>query len=120
MLDVRPQPYACLQTSFALPHLLADALRAAKKDELASMRREREFRNPPSRDEATWTAYAKTVFQEVEKWVDAGHGQCWFRKSEYADELRRTIMHFHEKRYEVGCFVILVNHCHLIIRPFEP
>ena len=82
------------------------------------MRREWERRYPPPRDEATWTEYAKTVFRQVEKWMDADYGKCWFRNEQYAAELQRTILHFHEQRYEVGCFVIMANHCHLVTRPF--
>ena len=40
-----------------------------------------------------------------------------FDSRKYAAELRRAILHFHEQRYEVGCFVIMANHCHLVIRP---
>jgi REP element-mobilizing transposase RayT len=98
---------------------LADALPTAKRNELASMRRVWENRYPPPRDESTWTEYAKVMFQKVEKWLDIGFGKCWFQYDGYAGELRRTILHFHEVRYEVGCFVIMPNHCHLVIRPFE-
>ncbi|MDA1051563.1 MAG: transposase [Planctomycetota bacterium] len=99
---------------------LADALPANKKNELAAMRREWEHRYPEPRDEATWTAYAKAVFQKVEKWMDAGHGNCWFRQPDYAAELERAILCFHEQRYDIGCFTIMGNHCHLVMRPFEP
>lgn len=105
-------------TYFVTFHL-ADALPDAKRNELASMRREWDLRDPPPRSEATWTEYAKTVFQEVEKWMNAGHGDCWFRQPQYAAELRRAILHFHQQRYEVGSFVIMANHCHLAIRPFD-
>ena len=98
---------------------LADALPRDKRDELAAMRREWERRFPPPRDERTWTEYAKTVFQQVEKWMDAGYGRCWFRQPECAAELHRAILHFHEQRYDVGCFVIMANHCHLVMRPLS-
>ncbi len=97
---------------------LADALPVAKRNELASMRREWEARNPLPRNEVTWDEYAKTVFRQVEKWMDAGYGKCWFAKEEYSAELTRTLLHFHGKHYEVGCFVIMANHCHLAIRPY--
>ncbi|KAA1262313.1 Transposase IS200 like protein [Rubripirellula obstinata] len=97
---------------------LADALPGPKKEELKSMRREWEHRNPPPRDEATWTQYAKSVFVKVEKWMDAGYGQCWFRRACYAKELWRSILHYHTQRYQVGCFTIMGNHCHLVMRPF--
>lgn len=98
---------------------LADALPVEKRNELDAMRREWERRFPPPRDEATWTEYAKAVFRQVEKWMDAGYGKCWFRQPVYANELQRSILHFHEQRYDVGCFVIMANHCHLVIRPLD-
>ena len=98
---------------------LADALPGPKKNELKSMRRDWEQRYPLPRDEAAWTEYAKSVFRQVEKWMDAGYGKAWFRSKEYADELQRTILHYHEQRYEIGCFVIMANHSHLVIRPFQ-
>ena len=98
---------------------LADALPGAKKNELKAMRREWEYRHPPPRDETTWTAYARTVFAKAEKWMDSGYGRCWFRRPKYAAELKRAILHFHDRRYEIGCFVIMANHCHLVIRPFD-
>jgi putative transposase len=98
---------------------LADALPKAKKHELTSMRREWEARHPPPRDESSWQEYAKTCFHKVEKWMDAGHGACWFRQPTYAKSLHNSILSLHEERYEIGCFVIMPNHCHLIMRPFE-
>jgi putative transposase len=96
---------------------LADAMPVEKRNELAAMRREWERRFPPPRDEATWTEYAKTVFRQVEKWMDAGYGECWFRQPLYANELHRSLLHFHGQRYDVGCFVLMANHCHLIVKP---
>lgn len=98
---------------------LGDALPANKIAELAAIRREWEHRHPPPRDEATWTAFAKTVFAKAERWMDAGHGACWFRQPQYAAELQRAILHFHQQRYEIGCFVVMANHCHLVMRPFD-
>jgi hypothetical protein len=105
-------------TYFATFHL-ADALPHAKKSELLCLRRDWEGRNPLPRTEAAWTEYAKTTFHAVEKWMDAGHGACWFNRPTHAAELRRAILHFHKQRYEVGCFAVLANHCHLVIRPID-
>ena len=98
---------------------LADALPGPKKAELESMRREWERQNPPPRDEKTWTEYARSVFRTVEKWMDAGYGACWFAREPYRSELHRSILHFNHQRYEIGCFVIMANHCHLVMRPFD-
>ena len=66
------------------------------------MRREWERQHPPPRDEATWTEYAKTVFRTVEKWMDAGYGQRWFRQPDYSAELSRTILHFTKSGMKLG------------------
>ena len=105
-------------TYFVTFHL-ADALPDAKRNELAAMRREWQLHNPPPQCETALTDHAKSVFLTVEKWMDTGHGDCWFRQPKYASELHRAILHFHEQRYEIGCFVIMSNHCHLVIRPFD-
>ena len=76
---------------------LADALPGAKKNELKAMRREWEHRHPPPPDEATWTAYAKAVFEKTEKWMDSGYGRGWFLEPKYAAELKRAILHFHDQ-----------------------
>ena len=40
-------------------------------------------------------------------------------QTECADELERSILQFHKERYEIGCFTIMANHCHMVIRPFD-
>jgi REP element-mobilizing transposase RayT len=98
---------------------LADAIPVSKHREIESLRRDWEHRNPHPRNEQSWKDYAKTVYGMAEKFLDAGYGKCWFQFQAYADELHRSILHFHGQRYELGCFVIMVNHCHLAIRPKE-
>ena len=98
---------------------LADALPLVKREKLKSMHRQWEIINRPPRDETIWANYAKVVFRKVEKWMDAGYGKCWFCNIEYAEELHRRLLHFQNQRYEVGCFVIMANHCHLVMKPFD-
>ena len=105
-------------TYFATFHL-ADAMPAGKQHELKAMRREWEIKNPNPRDATMWLDYARQVFRKVEKWLDSGFGSCWFGNDKYARELARSILHFHNVRYEIGCFVIMSNHCHLTIRPYD-
>ncbi len=54
----------------------------------------------------------------AERLLDEGHGSCWFRNTLYIEELHRSLLRLHEKHYEIGCFVIMANHCHVVIRPF--
>lgn len=105
-------------TYFVTFHL-ADSIPAAKRHELWSMKRDWERRHPPPVTEENRVAYAKLMFQQVEHWLEAGSGACWFREKSFADELHRSILHHHGRKYEIGCFVIMANHCHLTMRPFH-
>jgi putative transposase len=105
-------------TYFVTFHL-ADALPLSKKKELESLRRDLEAKHPIPRNEKAWTVYANEIFRLVEKWMDAGSGECWFSQPVFAKELERAILHYNSIRYDVGCFVIMANHCHLVIRPFS-
>lgn len=98
---------------------LADAIPVAKRRELESIRRAWENSTSEPRTEADWIDCANRQFSAAEKILDSGFGKCLLRKPEYADELRRAILHFHDSRYDVGCFVTMANHCHLVIRPFD-
>lgn len=104
-------------TYFVTFHL-ADALPAGKRRELESFRRDW-IRTNPTMSNQHLEQFAREQFRRIEQLIDAGHGACWFRNSTYIDEMRRAILHFHDQRYEVGAFVIMANHCHLTIRPFE-
>ena len=53
----------------------------------------------------------------VDWWFYRGVGSCHFKNTVFAEELERAILHFQNKRYFVSCFVIMPNHCHMIIRP---
>ena len=97
---------------------LKDGIPVAKRKELQHERQLWEKANPPPRSDEVWTDWARRLFKITQSLLDEGHGSCWFRKPDYAAELHRAILHFHEERYHVGCFVIMANHCHLVIRPF--
>ncbi len=98
---------------------LADAVPASKQREIESIRREWEHKHPPPRSEQSWIEYAMTVHLVAEKILDAGYGECWFRNLTYIDRLHQSLLHCHDKSYELGCYVIMANHCHLAIRPFK-
>ncbi|MAT72094.1 MAG: hypothetical protein CMJ58_21520 [Planctomycetaceae bacterium] len=97
---------------------LADAMPATKRRQLEVLRREWRRRNPDP-DAASVAAHAREIFRHVEAWIDAGAGACWFRRPQYAAELRRALLCQHGARYELGCFVNMANHCHAVIRPFD-
>lgn len=84
---------------------------------LESLRRESTPTDSTAGQSAARHEQAQEAFRQIEQALDAGAGECWFRNSAYAAELRLSLLHFHARRYELGCFVIMANHCHLVIRP---
>jgi len=92
---------------------LVDAIPAHKQREIESIRREWECKKSQQPSEHSWQEYAKTVYNIAERALDAGFGDCWFLKPLYVEELIRSVLHFQEQRYEIGCFVVMKNHCHL-------
>ena len=103
--------------TYSVTFRLSDSLPKEKLDLIKSMRRHWEAKFPPPRSESDWQTYAKTVTSSVEKWLDQGAGACHFKIKKFANELSRSILHFQDQQYFVGCYVVMPNHCHLVIRP---
>jgi REP element-mobilizing transposase RayT len=98
---------------------LDDALPQAKIRELQEMREKWEVENPEPRSKEVWEAFARDVTVKSERWMDEGYGACFFKSSRLAKLLSDALLHFNRQRYFIPCFVIMPNHCHLVIRPFE-
>jgi len=98
---------------------LADSLPEAKRAELANLRTFWERDHPEPRSERDWEEHAREMIGRVESWSDEGHGECYFREPRWADDLRDRLHQFQNQRYHLGCWVIMPNHCHAVLRPFE-
>ena len=104
--------------SYAVTFRLVDSLPKEKLELLRSMRREWEAKFPGAKSEETWKVYARSVTHHVNEWLDQGSGECHLRNPNFAKELERSILHFQNDRYHIACYVVMPNHCHLIMRPF--
>lgn len=98
---------------------LGDSLPQAQLAMLKAMRREWEAKYPGARTEQVWAEYARAVTHRINAWLDSNYGECHFKRAELVRELERSIMHFQNDRYHVASYVVMPNHCHLLIRPFE-
>lgn len=105
--------------TYAITFRLADSLPQAKLDMLQSIRRDWEAKFPEPRTETAWKIHVQTVTRRVNEWLDQGAGQCHFANPIFASELARSILHFQHCRYHVGCYVVMPNHCHMVMRPFS-
>ena len=101
---------------------LADALPQVKLDELKLIKEkwEREIESKQTREEkkAAWEAYARTAFEKSERWLDRGYGRCLLQSETVQRLAGKVLTFFDGTKYELGSYVVMPNHIHLIVRPF--
>ena len=97
---------------------MADSLPQSKLDQLAE---EREIwaRVHPTPNESDWEEHQHEVMTKVEKWLDQGHGGCCLQKEKVAIQVESAMRFFDRKRYSLFSYVVMPNHCHVILKPFD-
>jgi len=55
--------------------------------------------------------------EKIEAYLDAGRGDCWLKEERIADLVAAALPFFHGQRYELGPWVVMPNHVHVIVRP---
>jgi putative transposase len=97
---------------------LADALPQNIVRYLRQLRNDWQRKTPhPTNDD--WEQIALEITRRTEAWCDRGYGKCWFNNPVWSRELHDRLLHFHNVRYHCGCHVVMPNHCHAILRPFD-
>ena len=96
---------------------LADSLPKVKLDELAGIRREWERLHPPPHERQSLEALARQQTERIERWLDEGMGSCLLKEQSASTLLTEAMHHFDGKRYTLGAYVVMPNHCHVILRP---
>lgn len=99
---------------------LADSL---PQERLAQIRHERQewdalHSQPYSAQD--WQDYYQLFSERVENWLDAGSGECLLSRNEYAEIVVNSICHFENRRYMLDHWVVMPNHVHILLLPFEP
>jgi putative transposase len=56
--------------------------------------------------------------QRIEAYLDAGYGSCVLQAPEVARVVIDTWRHFDGERYRLLAWVVMPNHCHVLIEPF--
>ena len=69
-----------------------------------------------------WSIAKEEEFNELfrnklEDKLDQNHGACVLRESNIADIVESSLRHFDGERYQMGSFVIMPNHVHVLVRP---
>jgi REP element-mobilizing transposase RayT len=62
----------------------------------------------------------KGIFDEkFQSYLDAGYGSCILADPEISRIVRDSFHHFDEVRYDLGWYVIMPNHVHILVKPLE-
>ena len=61
-------------------------------------------------------AFHGTVTREVMEYLDRGYGACVLRRPEMGKIVADNLKHFDDQRYQLGDFIVMPNHVHLIVR----
>jgi primosomal protein N' len=78
-----------------------------------------ESHHPKPWAEKTWDEYHSRFAEQMEQWLDNGYGSCALRQPEIGGLVENALRHFDDERYQLGDFVIMPNHVHVLVRPAE-
>jgi Rad3-related DNA helicase/REP element-mobilizing transposase RayT len=53
----------------------------------------------------------------MDKYLDAGHGQCWLGTASVAEVVVDALKHFDGHRYDLLAWCVMPNHVHVVLRP---
>jgi REP element-mobilizing transposase RayT len=98
---------------------LGDSLPKEKQEYLRRLRDEWHRVLPAERTKELDEQYSKNVLRYLEASLDDGFGSCVFTNASATELLQTCLLHFQDERYFLSCFVIMPNHCHLVISPFD-
>ena len=57
--------------------------------------------------------------KKVEKFLDAGYGACFLRDAAVAEMVANSLKFHNGKKYDLASWVIMPNHTHFLVTPFE-
>ncbi|HEX9046790.1 MAG TPA: transposase [Verrucomicrobiae bacterium] len=53
----------------------------------------------------------------VDKYLDAGHGDCWLRRPDIADLVADAIRFHAGERFDLQAWTVMPNHAHVVLQP---
>jgi hypothetical protein len=46
-------------------------------------------------------------------------GECWLKRGDVSEIVENSLHHVEDDQWELGCYVIMPNHVHAILRPLD-
>lgn len=73
--------------------------------------------HPEPWDETTGKEYQNLFTARMERWLDAGYGECLLRDERCRKELAERLLFKHGRDYDLGDCVVMPNHVHVLLQP---
>lgn len=99
---------------------LFDSLPQSKVHELRGLKQEWERQHPKPHSCEVAEEWTREMVRRVENWLDQGSGHCFLREPSAATHVVGAMHYFADQRYEIGCYVVMPNHVHAVLRPTQP
>ena len=64
--------------------------------------------------------YYATFWKGYHSMLDACHGSCLLRDPANARIVADALLFFHNERYQLGDFIVMPNHVHVVVTPDQP
>jgi len=106
-------------TTYFITFRLADSL---PQEKLKQWREQRDIWlkfHPEPWSEKDWDEYDQQFGNKLEEWLDAGHGACHLAEPTVRAIVEKCLKHFDGQRYDLGDYVIMPNHVHMLLRPHQ-
>ena len=125
------QEQSVTTTSHKLPHWqqnesacfvtwrMADSLPKEKLNQIESDRKIWLSNNEKPWSKEQTKEYHQTFTDQVETWLDQGHGTCALKNPELSELTLAALKHFDGERYDLHSAVIMPNHVHVLFSPRE-
>jgi len=96
---------------------LADSLPKSVVDEIKSEKK-RLLNSPNQVTQDERRKIERAAFLKLERYLDAGIGECLLRDSRVADLVKGALKHFDDSRYRLFAWCIMPNHVHVALKLF--
>ncbi|NNF00080.1 MAG: transposase [Pyrinomonadaceae bacterium] len=57
--------------------------------------------------------------KRIEKFLDAGYGECFMSRPEIATVVQNTLLFYNQVKYNLISWVVMPNHIHVLLKPYE-
>jgi REP element-mobilizing transposase RayT len=73
--------------------------------------------HPEPWDEDMLKEYRRLFTVQMERWLDAGYGECVLRDERCRAEVAERLLFKHGVDYDLGDWVVMPNHVHVLLQP---